>query len=159
MLTCPRSCLRLFTRRSPPRLLNAAARAGLGPAPESRSRWVYHHLPRSFNARFSVHIEPLSAHLQRTLLFCINRNDWLVRRQKRLGLGIDVIKLRVAIDVLAAFSCLAVRLQAIAHAAQKVADDRRAGRMPFVRQLVREINREASLGECLSCSAARKQRV
>src|SRR5450631_1759548 len=45
------------------------------------------------------------------LLFCINRNDWLVCRQKRLGLGIDVIKLRVAIDVLAAFSCLAVRLQ------------------------------------------------
>ena len=77
------------------------------------------------------------------LLFCINRNDRFVRRQKCFGLRIDVMKLRVAIDVLAAFSCLAVRLQAIAHAAQKVTDDRRADLVSLVRQLVREITQAA----------------
>ncbi len=77
------------------------------------------------------------------LLFRINRNDRFVRRQKRLGLRIDVMKLRVAIDVLAAFSCLAVRLQAIADAAQKVTDHRRADLVSLVRQLVREITQAA----------------
>src|SRR5665811_1612406 len=110
MLTCPRSCLRLFTRRSPPRLLNAAARAGLGPAPESRSRWAYHHLPRSFNARFSVHIEPLSAHLQRTLLFRIDRDDRLAVRQKTASLFVDVFKLSIPIHMLASFVGFSVGL-------------------------------------------------
>jgi hypothetical protein len=58
-------------------------------------------------------------------------------------------ELRVAIDVLAAFSCLAVRLQ---HAAQKVADDRRAGRMPFVRQLY--ATAEADSGTNAKCKIA-----
>ena len=44
--------------------------------------------------------------------------------------------LRVAIDVLAAFSCLVVRLQAVAHAAQKLADNRRANLMTLLRQLL-----------------------
>ena len=52
--TCPRSIPGLLIRRSPPRLLTAAARTGLRPAPESRSRWAYHHLLRSFTPRFSV---------------------------------------------------------------------------------------------------------
>ena len=37
------------------------------------------------------------------LLFRVDRDDRLVRRQERLGLRVDVLKLRVAIDVLAAF--------------------------------------------------------
>src|SRR5450631_3927739 len=52
-LTCPGSCPGLFTRRSPPRLFTAAARAGLRPAPESRSRGARPHLLRSFTTRFS----------------------------------------------------------------------------------------------------------
>ena len=52
--TCPRSIPGLLIRRSPPRLLTAAARTGSRPAPESRSRWAYHHLLRSFTPRFSV---------------------------------------------------------------------------------------------------------
>jgi hypothetical protein len=47
----------LLTQRSPPRLLTAAARTGLGPAPESRSRWARHHLPRSCTSRLFVHFE------------------------------------------------------------------------------------------------------
>ena len=54
-LTCPGSCPGLFTRRSPPRLFTAAARVGLRPAPESRSRGAHPHLLRSFTTRFSFH--------------------------------------------------------------------------------------------------------
>ena len=54
--TCPGSCPGLLTRRSPPRLFTAAARAGLRPAPESRSRRAYRHLLRSFTTRFSFHL-------------------------------------------------------------------------------------------------------
>jgi hypothetical protein len=64
--------LELLIRRSPPRLFTAAARTGLRPAPESRSRWACHHLLRSFTIRLSVHLEPLSVPLQHNLLFCIN---------------------------------------------------------------------------------------
>ena len=55
-LTCPGSCPGLFTRRSPPRLFTAAARAGLRPAPESRSRGAYPHLLCSFTTRISFHL-------------------------------------------------------------------------------------------------------
>jgi hypothetical protein len=51
--TCPGSCPGLVFRRSPPRLFTAAARTGLRSTPESRSRWAYHHLLRSFTSRFS----------------------------------------------------------------------------------------------------------
>jgi hypothetical protein len=51
--TCPESYPGLFFRCSPLRLFTAAARTGLRPAPESRSRWAYHHLLRSFTSRFS----------------------------------------------------------------------------------------------------------
>jgi hypothetical protein len=68
-LTCSKSCLELLIRRSPPQLFTAAARTGLEPAPESRSRWACHHLLRSFTMRLSVHcFEPLSVPLQHTLL-------------------------------------------------------------------------------------------
>jgi hypothetical protein len=50
------------------------------------------------------------------LLFRINRNDRIGRRQKCLGLRIDVLKLRVPIDVPAAFSCRRV-LNRVTHAA------------------------------------------
>ena len=52
-LTCPRSCLGLLIRRSPPRLLAEAARTGLRPAPERRSRGAHPHLLRSCTARLS----------------------------------------------------------------------------------------------------------
>ena len=59
ILTCPGSSPGLFTRRSPPRLFTAAARAGLRPAPESRSRGAYPHLLRSFSTRISFHLRLL----------------------------------------------------------------------------------------------------
>ena len=43
-------------RRSPPRLLNAAARGGLEPAPTSRLRRAYLHLPHSMKERFHFYI-------------------------------------------------------------------------------------------------------
>src|SRR5271166_3982607 len=69
--TCPRSIPGLLIRRSPPRLLTAAARTGLRPAPESQSRWAYHHLLRSFTPRFSVQFiaELLSVPLRHTSTF------------------------------------------------------------------------------------------
>src|SRR6201984_3922295 len=51
--------------------------------------------------------------------------------------------MRGEIDVLAAFPCLVVRLQAVAHAAQKVADNRRANLMPLLRQLGHEVTQAA----------------
>jgi hypothetical protein len=51
MRTCSRSCLELLIRRSPPRLFTAAARTGLRPAPESRSRGAVPHHSRSFTTR------------------------------------------------------------------------------------------------------------
>src|ERR1700751_731020 len=73
------------------------------------------------------------------LLLRVYRYDRFVRRQERRRLRVDVLKLRVAIDVLAAFSCLVVRLQAVAHAAQKLADNRRANLMTLLRQLGHEV--------------------
>ena len=52
MLTCTNSRLALLLQRSPPRLLIAAARSGLRPAPESRSRGTYPHQSRSLSTRF-----------------------------------------------------------------------------------------------------------
>src|SRR2546425_122697 len=57
------------------------------------------------------------------LLFRVNRNDRFIRNQERLGLRIDVLKLGVTIDVLVSFARFAVGLQAITHAAQKLADN------------------------------------
>ncbi len=54
-----------------------------------------------------------------------------MRSQKRHGLRVDVLKLRVAIDVPAAFPYLAVRLQAITHCLQKLADKRVASLVPL----------------------------
>jgi hypothetical protein len=65
-------------------------------------------------------------------------------RQERFGLRIDVVKLHVAIDVLAAFSRLAVGLQAVAHVAQKIPDHRRANLVPLLRQLLRQVTQAAS---------------
>ena len=58
-LSCPRSCPGLFTRRSPPRLFTAAARAGLRSAPESRSRGAHPHLLRNFTTRVLFHLRLL----------------------------------------------------------------------------------------------------
>ena len=110
ILTCPKSCLRLFTRRPPPRLLNAAARAGLRPAPESRSRWAYHHLPRSCKARLSVHIEPISALLQRTLLLRVDGDDGLLLHLRRNDFRVDMLELGVSVGMVRAFIRLAIGL-------------------------------------------------
>src|SRR5258708_23865117 len=64
-LTCSRSRLELLIRRSPPRLFTAAARTGLRPAPESRSRGAIPHLSRSFTTPLLGHFTLLS------LGFCI----------------------------------------------------------------------------------------
>src|ERR1700741_3061727 len=77
------------------------------------------------------------------LLLRVDRYNRFVRRQERRRLRVDVLKLRVAIDVLAAFSCLVVRLQAVAHAAQKLADNRRANLMTLLRQLGHEVTQAA----------------
>ena len=95
---------------------------------------------RSFSAPFPAIVLEIA---HQFLLFRINRDDRFVRSQKRLGLRVDVLKLGVTIDVLVAFSCLAVGLQAVAHTAQKIADNRRANRVPCLRQLVREVTQAA----------------
>ncbi len=77
------------------------------------------------------------------LLFRVNRYDRFVRGQVRLGLRVDVLKLPVAVDVLVAFSCLAVRLQAIAHATKKIADNRRANLVPLLRKRIHEVTQAA----------------
>jgi len=71
------------------------------------------------------------------LLLGVNRNDWLVRGQERLGLRVDVLELRIAIDVFAAFARLAVRT--VAHVAQEIANDRRTNLVPPLRQLLYKI--------------------
>jgi hypothetical protein len=91
---------------------------------------------RSFGSPFPAVVLEIA---HQFLLFRIYRNDRFVRSQECLGLRVDVLKLGVAIDVLVAFSCLAVRLQAIAHAAQKIADHRRANLVPSLRQLPDEV--------------------
>jgi hypothetical protein len=52
--TCSRYFLELWLQRSPPWLFTTAAWSGLRPAPESRSRWAFPHLFRSFTTRLSV---------------------------------------------------------------------------------------------------------
>ncbi|MGL9621603.1 hypothetical protein QRQ56_26695 [Bradyrhizobium sp. U531] len=75
------------------------------------------------------------------LLLRVDPYDRFVRRKERPGLRVDELKLRVAIDVLAAFSGLVVRLQAVADAAQKLADNSRANLMTLLRQLVTRLRR------------------
>jgi len=60
------------------------------------------------------------------LLLGVDRHHWLTRRQELQGLRVDVLELRVAIDVLAAFPRLAVGLQTVAQVMQQLADNRRA---------------------------------
>src|ERR1019366_9382131 len=113
-LTCPRSRLELLIRRSPPRLFTAAARTGLEPAPESRSRWACHHLLRSFTIRLSVHIEPLSVPLQHTLLLGIDGDCRLAGGDGALDRLGDVPELRIAIDVARPLERLSIGLKRIA---------------------------------------------
>src|SRR6202040_4036987 len=126
-LTCSKSCLELLIRRSPPRRFTAAARTGLEPAPESRSRWACHHLLRSFTIRRSVHFEPLSVPLQHTLLLRVDRDGRLSGSLERVDLRIDVFELGIAVRVARALAGLLVRLQAEAQAAQQPPDQLLAG--------------------------------
>lgn len=54
-------------------------------------------------------------------------------------LVVDIAKLCVAIDVVAAFPGLAVRLQAVAHPAQQSANNRGADLVPLLPQLLGQI--------------------
>lgn len=62
ILTCP-GCPRTWPQRSPPCLLNTAAWGGLKPAPESRLRGAYPHLPCSFST-----VRPFSSNFHSVLL-------------------------------------------------------------------------------------------
>src|SRR5262252_5083372 len=106
---------------------------------------------RSFWPPFSAVVLEIA---HQFLLFRIHRNDRFIRSQECLGLRVDVLKLGVAIDVLVAFSCLAVRLQAIAHAAQKIANDRRANLVSFLRQLLDEATQAAGCPQQRLCRIA-----
>ena len=78
------------------------------------------------------------------LLLGVDRYDRFVRRQQGHGLRVDVAKLRVAIDVIGSFTRLAVGLQAIGQAAQKIADHCGAHLVPLVRQLLHQITQAAA---------------
>ncbi len=69
----------------------------------------------------------------------VDRDDRLIGAEEVHRLVVDIPKLRVAIDVVAAFPCLAVGLQAVAHPAQQIARNRGADRMAMLRQLFDEI--------------------
>src|SRR5262249_55503463 len=78
----------LLIQRSPPRLLNAAAWTGLGPAPESRSRGARPHLSRSLSPRSVVHCKPPSVCIcstPRTTLFGSWFTALLVPAASRMG--------------------------------------------------------------------------
>src|SRR6516162_6075026 len=64
-------------------------------------------------------------------LLGVDRYDRIIRGQEGLGLRINVLKLRVAIDVLAAFF------------AQKIANNSRANLMSLLRQLLHQITQAA----------------
>src|SRR6202040_644206 len=121
-LTCSKSCLELLIRRSPPRRFTAAARTGLEPAPESRSRWACHHLLRSFTVRTSVHFEPLSVPLQHTLFLGVDRDHRLLLGQRRGHLRVDVAELRIPVGMAIALLGLAVALQTVTRRIEQMAD-------------------------------------
>ena len=62
-------------RRSPPRLLNAAAQGGLEPAPTSRLRRAYLHLPHSMKERFHFYISSPSFLRDTPLVHRLERGD------------------------------------------------------------------------------------
>ena len=44
------------------------------------------------------------------LAFCVHREDWFIRSNERHGLRVDVLKLRIPIDMLPTFSYFIVAL-------------------------------------------------
>src|SRR5262245_64475023 len=70
------------------------------------------------------------------LALSVDRDDRLSSAEEVDRLRVDVTKLCVAIDVVAAFPCLAVCLQAVVHPAQQIANNRRANLVPLRPQLV-----------------------
>src|SRR5882762_200135 len=107
---------------TPPRRFTAAARTGLEPAPESRSRWACHPLLRSFTVRISVHFEPLSVPLQHTLFLGVDGDHWLLFGQSGGHLGVDVAELRIPVGVTVALCGLTVALQTVTRLIEQVAD-------------------------------------
>src|SRR5262245_23616246 len=73
------------------------------------------------------------------LALSVDRDDRLSSAEEVDRLRVDVTKLCVAIDVVAAFPCLAVCLQAVVHPAQQIANNRRANLVPLRPQLFGEI--------------------
>ena len=98
-----------------------------------------------FGAAFGVPLPAVVLEIaHQFLLFGVNRNDRLLRCQEPHGLPIDVMKLSVAVNVLASFAGLAVGLQTVAHVAQKIADHRGANLVPSVRKLLRQVAQAAA---------------
>jgi hypothetical protein len=73
-----------------------------------------------------------------------NERGAFLRSHECQGLRVDVLKLRIPIDMLSTFSCLVVGLQAVAHVAQKIADNGRRRCMPFLRQVLYKIAQAAA---------------
>jgi len=73
------------------------------------------------------------------LLFRINRDDRLVRGQEPLGLVVDIVELRVTIDVSTAFFDFAVGLKTVAQSVQKLAHHRGRDLVSFLSQRAYEL--------------------
>src|SRR5215510_8021356 len=73
------------------------------------------------------------------LALSVDRDDRLSSAEEVDRLRVDVTKLCVAIDVVAAFPCLAVCLQAVVHPAQQIANNRRENLVPILPQLFGEM--------------------
>lgn len=84
-------------------------------------------------------IFPEIAHKFFIFLHCVSTDavrprTRFVRGRERLGLCVDILESGILIDVFAAFVRFAVRLQATPHISREIADNRRTGLMPLLRQ-------------------------
>ena len=86
-------------------------------------------------AALGCHSRPLCFEIAyQFFLLGIDGNDWFIRRQKRFGLIIDVVKLGIPIHMAAAFPGFTVGLQTVSQFTQAVSNHMRANRMPLTVQ-------------------------
>src|SRR5262245_14394697 len=93
------------------------------------------------------------------LALSVDRDDRLSSAEEVDRLRVDVTKLCVAIDVVAAFPCLAVCLQAVVHPAQQIANNRRANLVPLRPQLFGEITQAPAGPQQHSHGVAARRRL
>ena len=93
------------------------------------------------------------------LALSVDRDDRLISAEEVDGLVVDVTKLCVAVDVVAAFSRLAVCLQAVVHLAQQIANDSRADLVPLFRQLPAKITQTKAGPQERSHGVAARRRL